>query len=512
MVILAVIVGGVGVFTTGHLLENDANRMINLIANVQEEELNILLKGVEQSVQIMETQALSNLESVDRLVNDEEYRQEYSEHLCGLFKNVSKHINGAIAFYLRYNPYLITEDKGFLWNRPDVGSKFSAIEPTNILDYDSRDKENVGWYHIPVEKGEASWIMPHQNKGHGGYMISYVIPMYAEGQLIGVVGMGLDFDIFMKELEYVSIYKTDHIYLLNENGTVAYHKSIPSGSPRPEAQEGQLISETTLENGMVLVVNVDKAEIYYDRDMRATAILAICIVIVIVFIGITVFLTRRLIKPLKELTEATKKMQEGEYRFSFSMHTNDEIGVLSDSFKAAAEHLNQYMVRIRELAYIDSSTGVKNTTAYNEEVQSIEIAMETENEEFGLIVFDVNNLKKINDSLGHKAGDMLLKSDCHLICRTFKRSPVYCIGGDEFVVILRGDDYDEREALIHRFYTDMRHTTFDYEGAVWHVSVAHGLAVYEKNDTSFVKIFSRADSELYKNKAEMKRVSNLTSE
>lgn len=99
-----------------------------------------------------------------------------------------------------------------------------------------------------------------------------------------------------------------------------------------------------------------------------------------------------------------------------------------------------------------------------------------------------------------------------MICRTFKRSPVYCIGGDEFVVILRGDDYDEREALIHRFYTDMRHTTFDYEGAVWHVSVAHGLAVYEKNDTSFVKIFSRADSELYKNKAEMKRVSNLTSE
>ena len=511
MVILAVIVGGVGVFTTSHLLEDDANRMINLIANVQEEELNILLKGVEQSVQIMETQALANLDSLDQLVNDDEYRKEYSEHLCGLFKNVSKHTNGAIAFYLRYNPYLITEDKGFLWNRPNVETKFSEIEPTNILDYDSRDKENVGWYHIPVEKGSASWIMPHQNKSHGGYMISYVIPMYVEDQLIGVVGMGLDFDIFMKELEYVSIYKTDHVYLLNENGTVAFHKSLPSGSPRPVAEDGQLISETTLENGMILVVNVDKAEIYYDRDMLATAILLICIVIVVVFIAITVFLTRRLIKPLKELTEATKKMQEGEYRFTFSIHTNDEIGVLSDSFKAAAEHLNGYMARIRELAYIDSLTGVKNTTAYNEEVQNLDNAIKTGNAEFGLVVFDVNDLKKINDSLGHRAGDTLLKNACHLICRTFKRSPVYRIGGDEFVVILRGEDYRDREVLITRFYDDMDHTSFDYEGNIWHVSVAHGLAVCEKNDTSFVRIFSRADSELYKNKASMKKIAKSPS-
>jgi methyl-accepting chemotaxis protein len=284
MVILAVIVGGVGIFTTGHLLENDANRMINLIANVQEEELNILLKGVEQSVQIMETQTLSNLESLDKLVNDAEYRKEYSKHLCGLFKNVSKHTEGAIAFYLRFNPNLISDDKGFLWNRPDVESSFSEIEPTNILEYDANDKENVGWYHIPVEKGRASWIMPHQNKSHGGYMISYVIPMYVDGQLIGVVGMGLDFDIFMEELEYVSIYKTDHVYLLNENGTVAYHKSLASGSPRPEAKSGQLISETTLENGMTLVVNVDKAEIYHDRNMMATVIIMLCIVIVMIFI------------------------------------------------------------------------------------------------------------------------------------------------------------------------------------------------------------------------------------
>ena len=246
---------------------------------------------------------------------------------------------------------------------------------------------------------------------------------------------------------------------------------------------------------MTLVVNVDKAEIYHDRNMMATAIIMLCIVIVMIFIGITFILTRRLIKPLKELTEATKKMQEGEYHFSFSIHTNDEIGILSDSFKAAADHLNDYMARIRELAYIDSLTGVKNTTAYNEEVQRLERSVEMK--------------KNPHDSLGHRAGDMLLKNACQLICRIFRRSTVYRIGGDEFVVILRGDDYNEREELLSRFYDDMRNTSFDYNGNIWRISIAHGLAICENDDTSFANIFSRADRELYKNKAEMKRTSDI---
>ena len=79
--ILALIVGGVGIFTMNRILENDANRMINLVSDVQKEELNLLLKGVEQSVQIMETQCHSNLESVEKLIQDKDYRAEYTELL-----------------------------------------------------------------------------------------------------------------------------------------------------------------------------------------------------------------------------------------------------------------------------------------------------------------------------------------------------------------------------------------------------------------------------------------------
>ena len=59
---------------------------------------------------------------------------------------------------------------------------------------------------------------------------------------------------------------------------------------------------------------------------------------------------------------------------------------------------------------------------------------------FAVAVCDVNGLKAINDTLGHQAGDKLIREASMLICNTFKHSPVYRVGGDEFVVILIGQD------------------------------------------------------------------------
>jgi diguanylate cyclase (GGDEF)-like protein len=410
---------------------------------------------------------------------------------------------------LRYNPELITANLGFLWNRPNVNSEFSPQEPTNILDYPTDDVKNIGWYHIPVNKGKASWIMPHQNKSHGGYMISYVIPLYVEGQLIGVVGMGLDFDIFMKELEYVGISETDHIYLLNEDNTIAYHKYLASGTPRPVEEAGRLNYDTLLENGMTLVVSISGEEIYRERDRMVILMAIVCVAIVFASLLLTTYLTNRLIKPLKELTDAAQKMQVDEYHFDFSVHTEDEVGVLSDSFKAAAKHIESNMRKIRELAYVDALTGVKNTTSYNEEVEKIGAAIARGEAKFGLVLFDVNNLKKTNDTLGHSAGDKLLKSSCHLICKTFKHSPVYRIGGDEFIVILRGEDYLKRESLLSLFYEEMPTSVFEHEHQTYRVSIAHGMALYEPTDESYAHVFARADASLYINKAKMKESREL---
>ena len=60
----------------------------------------------------------------------------------------------------------------------------------------------------------------------------------------------------------------------------------------------------------------------------------------------------------------------------------------------------------------------------------------------------MNGLKKINDTLGHKAGDEYIRAACDMLCEYFKHSPVYRVGGDEFVVLLQGRDYDSRAEIM----------------------------------------------------------------
>ena len=156
---------------------------------------------------------------------------------------------------------------------------------------------------------------------------------------------------------------------------------------------------------------------------------------------------------------------------------------------------------VKQKAYKDGLTGVKNKLAYLEALGELEISLESGIlTEYGVAVFDVNGLKTINDTLGHEAGDEYIKSGCSMICRHFNHSPVFRIGGDEFVAILKGDDYVNREAILEAFREAILEN--QKNGLV---VVASGLAVYNAaTDGSYNDVFKRADSAMYERKRTLK--------
>jgi len=157
----------------------------------------------------------------------------------------------------------------------------------------------------------------------------------------------------------------------------------------------------------------------------------------------------------------------------------------------------------KQKAYKDGLTGVKNKLAYLEALADLETALESgELTEYGVVVFDVNELKTINDTLGHEAGDEAIKSGCSIICHQFDHSPVFRIGGDEFVAILKGADYANREALITSFRKKISENQKNGD-----VVVASGLAVYDAStDSSYNDVFKRADEFMYEQKRALKSV------
>ena len=161
------------------------------------------------------------------------------------------------------------------------------------------------------------------------------------------------------------------------------------------------------------------------------------------------------------------------------------------------------LITEKKLARQDELTGVKNKTAYAELEQFVQGSMDNSKEfpPFALVVCDINDLKETNDTQGHQAGDELIRSASSLLCDTFVHSPVFRIGGDEFVVYLDGDDYAAREELISRIRVKVFENLVKKDGPV----IALGVGTYEPGvDMRISDVFERADCMMYEDKRELK--------
>ena len=113
------------------------------------------------------------------------------------------------------------------------------------------------------------------------------------------------------------------------------------------------------------------------------------------------------------------------------------------------EETERRLAQAQAQANTDALTGVKNKHAYLEAEERLNgLIANHKAPPFAIAVMDVNDLKMVNDTDGHQAGDEHLRSACKVVCDVFKHSPVFRIGGDEFAVIAQGEDYSNLEERI----------------------------------------------------------------
>ncbi len=160
---------------------------------------------------------------------------------------------------------------------------------------------------------------------------------------------------------------------------------------------------------------------------------------------------------------------------------------------------DQRLEQARTKANIDTLTGIRNKSAYVEEEEKVNRELLDYPElKFAVTIFDVNDLKKVNDSLGHQAGDVYICGACKIICRTFKHSPVFRIGGDEFVAISKGEDYEHLQELMD-YMKGYNENALKTGGIV----IACGTARREQ-EGEVSEVFHRADQKMYENKKYLK--------
>jgi diguanylate cyclase (GGDEF)-like protein len=159
---------------------------------------------------------------------------------------------------------------------------------------------------------------------------------------------------------------------------------------------------------------------------------------------------------------------------------------------------------VKQLAYVDILTQVFNRTALNEDMEKYEKSKK-ERKGFGIIVFDVNNLKWVNDNLGHLAGDKLLQDSAAIIRDGFEGyGKTYRYGGDEFVVIMEDGAKEKYSYGIQQMERLLARHNENFKKKEW-ISIAYGVAYYDGSEEETLwQVHAAADSTMYERKRQMK--------
>ncbi|MBO4679489.1 MAG: GGDEF domain-containing protein [Lachnospiraceae bacterium] len=271
------------------------------------------------------------------------------------------------------------------------------------------------------------------------------------------------------------------------------------------------------------------------RGLRQYTIVTLLEIVILMFLFVVVlteWLRRRVCNPLRRMGEEAetfeKKSREEDdpgilLMDDKSLHRGDEVEVLANTLTNMSQSMKSFVLRLvesatqmesmkdevtkaNELAMRDSMTGVKSKAAYDQQRERLDLDIKSGDAEFGIAMIDINYLKHVNDTYGHEKGDIYIKKMCTMICDTFAHSPVFRVGGDEFVVVLIHRDYKNREILVEELKRRMNAQHAKTDAEEWQRPMAAiGIAVYDKEkDTDSDTVFKRADDAMYENKKAMK--------
>ena len=524
------ITAGISYWFFSRAQTQSSDKIMSLTCLEHTNRLNQELLGVEGSVNACAELVTSSLSAMDDITDDEAFalRMEELELEVG---SIAQNTSGVCTYYLRVARKEGVEPDGFFYTRKDRRSELTKEPLTPISNYDPTDTEHVGWYYQPAEAGRAIWMAPYYNQNIDVYMVSYVAPLYVNGTFAGVVGMDVDLNVIIDAIRNIKPYETGAASLVSEDGVIYYHPddldgtSVVDNAPElasyveqfPSLADGEPGESVTfvregverkltccsLRNGMILMLYANTGEINAPVNNLLRTAAVVGLVMSLLAIAVVVKVSARITKPLVQLTEVAKRIAEGDMNVELPPAGDDEVGVLTKSLDVTVESLRTYIEGMHAKAYRDALTMVKNKAAYDDAAKSLQERMDAEDFDFGLLMLDVNFLKVINDEYGHERGDDYLRTCCQLVCHVFEHSPVYRIGGDEFVVLLQRDDYQRREELLAEL--DQRMEASQQESDAWkRISLAKGLAVRGESDTSVEDVFRRADQAMYENKRKMK--------
>ena len=418
---------------------------MQLTGQKKTEEINSTIQKIEQSVDTLSEVAMSNFD-YDSFRQSKDYADTYTETVQQAVLDFANHTNGAVTVYLRYNPNYSNPTSGVFAQRQSVDSELQCLTPTDFSMYDESDVEHVGWYYLPVQAKEAIWMSPYMNENINIYMISYVVPLFAEdGTSIGIVGMDIDFSQITDLVDETKVYQSGYAFLTDASAAVMYHKNADEGTKLSDldsslsksadfigddGNQGKTMDYSyknvnkkfafyNLDNGMKLVLTAPVSEIYAEAYGLAKLIIIAMIVAFVLSAVIGVIIGTGMTRPIRQLTAVIEQTAKLDFRPTKEggklRKQKDEIGNMATKIHIMRKKLREMMGDLQQTQQVLESNAedlnhlMKQNSAYAEDnsaaTQELAAGMEETSANAAHIVENVGIMRESSDNIQRLAED-----------------------------------------------------------------------------------------------------------
>lgn len=394
--IASLICGMVSIFVSGRSTKEMAREQLNSICEIHQVELDNRLVQIENSVNMLADSTIAQIEDFERFKTDAAYVEQCTEKIREFARIAGENTEGAMTYYIRYNPDFTPATSGLFASKADEGAGFEYIEPTDFSGYDKDDLEHVGWYYIPVNNGGPTWMEPYQNENIGVYMISYVVPLFIDGETAGIVGMDIDFTNIQEEVNGISLYTSGYAFLANASNEILSHPSEDYGkniteysqeladfmSGHAEKADGQTADYTyknkekvaavsVLRNGMRLVVTAPDSEFNSTSGHLFKMIVVAFLFALLFSICSGLYSSSTIARPIKNLTEIIVDTASLDFKPN---PKSEKLVKLKDETGDMARAVRQMRKKFREMVALMEKAGSdmgSNVTSLHQNMSEI---------------------------------------------------------------------------------------------------------------------------------------------
>lgn len=443
--------------------------------------------GVENAAVIAESFISSRLDDARSISEDELVRQwiggdedeSRSELVNSLCKSITAGANIDRVWFIR-----------------ESDGKYISSESTGFLRLNAQS-----WHDSFLVDGRSSHITILNNGVRNtGKSAAAIAAVRENDRLLGFVIEEMSFESVMEYFSSFTSSKMYNVIITDEKGNVIC-------SPFDDAESLAVINDTEsyciksyaeMNTGWRIYAAAEYSSMKSFREKtfgeEMTLLFGLLVIMIIVILNVV----RHECRSIPQISRSIAEISAGNYNFRINAASDNEIGLIAQSVDNLAEELQHKNAIIDEYVNLDTLTGVKNRVKLYEAIDDHIISRDSERPRFAIVFIDIDNFRWINETLGHKYGDMVLKEFASRLQTVFGR--VYRFSSDNFVIIREvNESTDELEGKIAEL-NSLLETPVSALVSQLYIRCSEGAAIYPEDGQTPSELLRSAEIALSRSK------------